>query len=76
MKLFNRKRYFIVFYEGVNSKKSVIGCCTASGNGFISYKEITKQIKSVYADLEELTITGLVRITKKEHKIWNYESKN
>jgi len=68
MKLFNRKRYFIVFYRGGNN----IGNLTCISDCFFSRNEVMSKLsKEIGQDYKTISISGIFRITKKEYDIWN-----
>jgi hypothetical protein len=69
MNLFNRKKYFIVFYKGDKN----IGCASASTRKFLNYRLFREKVASEIENETEdsIIITGIFRLTKKEYERFN-----
>jgi hypothetical protein len=69
MNLFNRKKYFIVFYKGDEN----IGCASAATRTFLNYRLFREKVASEIENETEdsIIITGIFRLTKKEYERFN-----
>jgi hypothetical protein len=74
MELFNRKKYFIVFYRGIKNR----GVASMETRIFLNYDETIKNLlQKVEGETKNtLVLTGIIKISKKEYNIWHYGSKN
>ena len=72
MNLFNRKRYFIVFYAAVDKYGRMrIGDFYLTSTGkFFSRQNVIEKIKEINNEFSEVVITGIKRLSKSEYKIW------
>lgn len=66
MNLFNRKKYFLVFYTGDKN----IGGATAVARKFLNHRLFREKVASELEDetVDSIIITGIFRITKKEYE--------
>ena len=68
-----KKRYFIVYYVGINVKGGYnVGDTQFSTEGEFLNRELTiKQIKEVNPHLSDIVITGIMELNKKDYKNWS-----
>lgn len=69
-RLFNKKRYFVVFYIATTDKgfKST-GNCSVESDIYLNQKDITNQIES-NNNFKNLVITNFIELSKKEFFIF------
>jgi hypothetical protein len=67
----NRERYYLVFYVCSHPKGHMTGQVDMSSNApFISNKMTLDMLKEAEPDGFDFVITNIIKLSKKEYKIW------
>jgi len=72
MRLFSKRRYFIVFYTGNSNdgKGQTIGYASLYRDGYLNKETLIKDI-GIISNINNPVLTNIMEITKSDYETWN-----